>query len=171
MLPSQSVPYPGFKCDSCLQALCLLPCMKEKFINYPGSVYLYLWRLRAPGYLRTRSTWPSRALHVPLGHSPCQSLCAVKLYPDFSSSPGLIFSLGDRSDTTNFSCTPMPNLMPGAAFWTVAEFLFLLLIIGLTKSCRPTLPSKKPWRSQKRYSLLLTPLRTPGSTFSSTVLC
>ena len=85
-------------------------------------------------------------LHIPLGRSPCQSLCAVKLNAGFSSSPGLVFSLGVRSDTTNSSCTAMPPLMPVAAFWTLAEFLFLLLIIGLTKSCRPALPSKKPWR-------------------------
>ena len=153
LLPSQSIPYLGFKCDSRLQAFCLLLCKKEKFISliqailnssqvpcptyrsYPGSVYLCLWRFRAPGYLRTRSTWPSRALHIPLGHSPCQSLCAMELNTGFSSSPGLVFSLPDRSDTTNLSCTPMPPLMPEAAFWTLAELLFLLLIIGLTKSC------------------------------------
>ena len=90
----------------------------------------------------------------------------MKLNTGFSPSPGLVFSLGNRSDTTNSSCTMMPPLMPGAAFWTPAEFLFLPLIIGLTKSSRPTIPSKKPFRSQMRYPLLLTLLRTPESTLA-----
>ena len=33
LLPSKSVPYLGFKCNSCLQAFCLLPCKKEEFIS------------------------------------------------------------------------------------------------------------------------------------------
>ena len=189
LLPSQSVPYLGFKCDSCLQAFCLLPCKKEMCISLIEAILnssqvslsdleklsgkcisMSLAVLGAKLFTKEINMAISRASR-PSWQLPCQSLCAVKLNTGFSSSPGLVFFLGVRSDTTNFSCTPMPPLMPEAAFWTLAEFLFLLLIIGLTKSCRPTLSSKKPWRSEMHYPLLLTLSRTPESMFLWTVLC
>jgi len=38
LLPSQSVPYLGFNCDSCMQAFCLLPCKKVKLISLTEAI-------------------------------------------------------------------------------------------------------------------------------------
>ena len=59
-----------------------------------------------------------RLFRVPLallGHSLCQFLCAVKLSTGFFSSPGQGSFHGDRSDTTNLSCTLMPLPTAGLA--------------------------------------------------------
>lgn len=92
LLPSQSVPYLGFKCESCLQAFCPLPSKKEKFIslieailnssqvslsdlqNLSGKCISTSLAIPGARLFTNEINTASRALHVPPGHSPCQSL-------------------------------------------------------------------------------------------------
>ena len=129
--PSQSVPFLGFECDSRLQAFRLLPDRKQKFISLVEAILdsnqvsmTDLQRLagkcmsmsmEVPGarLFTNEITWLFRVSLALLGHSLCQFLYAVKLSTGFFSSPGQGSFHGDRSDTTNLSCTLMP--LPGLA--------------------------------------------------------